>query len=126
METRFFNNTTKKYFLLFPLCILIGAVCINMLGLDKVNQWDLFDADFANSLILSDLKFTEVFYYLLKKRSLHIVLIVLICFSTIRDKLLYGVIIWCGLTFGVILTALFLQYGFNGIWLFIIAILIHM
>lgn len=126
METRFFNNTTKKYFLLFPLSILIGAVGINMLGLDKVNQWNLFDADFVNALISADLEFTEILYYLLKKRSLHIVLIVLVCFSTIRDKLLYAVVIWCGLTFGVILAALFLQYGFNGIWIFIIAIMIHM
>lgn len=126
METRFFNNTTKKYFLLFPLSILIGAVGINMLGLDKIVQWNLFDAGYISSVISADLEFIEIFYYLLKKRSLHIVLIVLVCFSTIKDKLLYGIVSWLGVTFGAILGAVFLQYGFNGIWMFVVGILVHM
>ncbi len=125
MEMRFFNNLTKKYILLFPLCILIGAVGINMLGPDKVWEWNLFDIDYLTNVSTADLKFTEVLYFLLKKRSLHIVLIVLVCFSTIRDRLLYYVVAWMGLTFGVILAALFLQYGFKGIWIFAIGILIH-
>lgn len=97
-----------------------------MLGLDKVWEWNLFDIDYLTRASSADLKFKEVFYFLLKKRSLHIVLIVLVCFSTIRDKLLYCVVAWMGMTCGVVLAALFLQYGFKGIWIFVIGILIHL
>ncbi len=96
-----------------------------MLGTDKVCEWNLFDIDYISSVISADLKFTEIFYFLLKKRILHIIIFVLVCFSTIKEKLLYGIVAWFGLTFGIILGALYILYGFKGIWIFIIGIMIH-
>lgn len=125
MKTRFFSNETKKYILLFPLCILIGAVVINMLGTDKVDEWGIFNQDFVESAANAKTEFIDVLKYILKKRLGHLLIIFLICFSTIRDKLMLGVTGWFGFTFGIILGALYMQYGLKAIWIFVVAILIH-
>ncbi|MGN0375116.1 MAG: hypothetical protein ACI4EN_06400 [Butyrivibrio sp.] len=125
METDFFSNDAKKYILLFPLCILIGSVVINILGMDKVNEWGIFTPEFAKKVTMSGAGFISMLKYIVKKRILHFVIIFLVCFSTVKEKLLPVVAGWIGFTFGILLSSLYMQYGINGIWIFIINVMIH-
>ena len=78
MEMRFFSNESKKYVLLFPLCILIGAVIINVLGKDKINEWKLFTPEYINGVLTAKPEFMEVLKYVVEKRLKHFVVIFLI------------------------------------------------
>lgn len=126
MEMRFFSNESKKYILLFPLCVLIGSVIINALGKDKIDEWNLFTPEYINGVLNSRPEFMDIWKYVFEKRIKHFIIIFLICFSTIRDKLLLVVVGWFGFTFGILLGALYIQYGFNSIWFYMVFIAGHM
>ena len=126
MEMRFFSNESKKYILLFPLCVLIGAVIINALGKDKIDEWNLFTPEYITGVLNSKQEFIDIWKYVFEKRIKHFIIIFLICFSTIKDRLLLIVVGWCGFTFGVLLGALYIQYGFNSIWFYLVFVVGHM
>lgn len=117
MEPSFFSNQNKKYILLFPLAVLIGAVIINGFGIDKLNEWGIFNYRMVNY------KFLYVMEYILKKRGLHFLIVFLVCFSTLRDKLFYILIGWLGLTFGMIMGSLYMLYDLKGIIVFALCML---
>ena len=123
MEPSFFSNQNKKYILLFPLSVLIGAVIINGFGVDKLNEWGIFDARMALYSAEADYTFLNVMEYILKKRGLHFVIVFLVCFSTLREKLFYILIGWLGLTFGMIMGSLYMLYDFKGLFVFLLCML---
>lgn len=125
MEPSFFSNQNKKYILLFPLTILIGAVIINGFGVDKLSEWGIFDSRMALYSTESDYSFLSVMEYILKKRGLHFLIIFLICFSTLREKLFYILIGWLGLTFGMIMGSLYMLYDFKGVFVFLLCMLVY-
>lgn len=122
MKTSFFSNDYKNYILLFPVCILIGSVLINIAGIEKINAWKLF-----NNCVEMEQRYS--FWYILKyvfaERVGHFIIIFLLCFSTIKDKLFLGLVGWLGIVFGVIQSALFVQYGLGGIVCFVVCICLH-
>ncbi len=126
MEMRFFLNETKKYILLFPLCVLIGSVIINILNVDKIDEWNLFTPEYINQVLNLKPEFMDVLKYVAGKRVKHFLVVFLICFSTIRDKLLLVLVGWLGFTFGILLGALYIQYGFNSIWFYLVFVVGHM
>ena len=75
MEMRFFSNESKKYILLFPLCVLIGSVIINALGKDKVDEWNLFTPEYINGVLNSKPEFMEIWKYVFEKRIKHFIII---------------------------------------------------
>ena len=123
MEPSFFSNQNKKYILLFPLSILIGAVVINAFGMDKLNEWGIFDSRMALYSKEADYTFLSVMEYILKKRGIHFLIAFLVCFSTIREKLFYIFIGWLGITFGMIMGSLYMLYDFKGIFIFLLCML---
>lgn len=118
MEPSFFTNQNKKYILLFPLAVLIGAVIINGFGVDSLNKWGIFDSRMALYSKEVDYSFISVMEYILRKRGLHFIIVFLVCFSTIRDKLFYVLIGWLGISFGMIMGSLYMLYDFKGIIVF--------
>ena len=118
MEPSFFNNQNKKYILLFPLAVLIGAVIINGFGVDSLNNWGIFDSRMTMYCKEVDYSFISVMEYILRKRGLHFIIVFLVCFSTIRDKLFYVLICWLGMSFGMIMGSLYMLFDFKGIIVF--------
>ncbi len=122
MKTSFFSNDYKKYILLFPVCILIGSVLINIAGMDRINEWQLFNTELD---VDKNYSFRYILKYVFAERSGQFIILFLICFSTIKDKLFLGVVGWLGVVFGMIQSALFMQYEFKGVLFFIVCICIH-
>ena len=126
MEPSFFSNQSKKYILLFPLAILIGAVIINGFGVDRLSQWGIFDERMALYSKEADYKFLTIFEYVIKKRGLHIFIVFLACFSVFREKMFFILIGWFGITVGMILGSLYMIFGFKGILVFVICMLCYL
>ena len=120
METSFFSNSYKKYILLFPLGILVGSVIMNLAGISKINEWELF-----NKAIEEMPSFQVVLSLVLKERLGHFVVIFLMCFSTLKDKLFLVFVGWMGLSMGMIQSVFIIQYGFFGVLLYVFSIGLH-
>lgn len=120
MKTSFFSIDNKKYILLFPLSVLIGAVFINLAGINKINEWGFFSTinSEKNTLI-------TVSKYVFSERIVHFIIVFLMCFSTIKDKLFSVFIGWLGFSLGIVEGALILQFGLEGILYFIVLVCIH-
>ena len=50
-------------------------------------------------------------------------IVFLVCFSTLREKLFYILIGWLGLTFGMIMGSLYMLYDFKGLFVFLLCML---
>ena len=120
METSFFSNNFKKYILLFPLGILIGAVLMNFAGVSKINEWGLFNKELERVP-----SFFNVFKIVTKERIGHFVIIFLICFSTVKESFIYFLVGWIGLMMGMLQSVLIIQYGFWGVVCYILVIGLH-
>lgn len=120
METSFFSNNYKKYILLYPLGILIGAVVMNLAGLEKINEWGLFNKEIEVTCSI-----ITVAKLVLKERLGHFVILFLICFSTIKDKLLLLFVGWLGLMMGMLQSVFVIQYGALGVVSYIFIIGLH-
>lgn len=125
MEMRFFSNDYKKYILLFPLCILIGAVIINALGVDKLGEWNFFTPEYIQGVLSVNTEFMDILKYMAEKRLKHFVIIFLVCFSKIKDSLLLIIVGILGLCFGIMLGSLYMQYGFNALWFYLVFVVGH-
>lgn len=112
MKTSFFSNEYKKYILLFPLSVLIGAVYVNLTEPLVFN--------YSGSFTLKN-----VFSYLFKVRTGHLFMLFLMCFSTLKDKLFFAFIGYIGLCFGIIQTSLLMQYGLIGLIVFVVLFCLH-
>ena len=120
METSFFSNNYKKYILLFPLGILIGSVLMNLAGINKINEWGLFNREIELSC-----SFASIMKYVIKERVGNLILIFLICFSTLKDKLILVLTGWLGLMMGLMQSVFVIQYGFLGVISYVFLIGFH-
>ena len=120
METSFFSNNYKKYILLFPLGVLVGSVLMNLAGISKIEEWGLF-----NKAMETMPRLRVVLRMVLKERLGHLVLVFLICYSTLKDKLFLIFVGWMGLSMGMLQSVFMIQYGFLGMLIFVVIIGFH-
>lgn len=125
MESRFFSNQSKKYILLFPIAIIIGAIIINAFGMVKLNEFGIFDERMIMMCRENRYDLLTITKFIVPKRILHFVILFLVCFSTLREQLFYIAISWIGLTFGMIMGALYMQYSLKGLLVFVFGMLIY-
>ena len=96
---------------------------INAFGVDKLSEWGVFDSRMALYSKEAEYTFFSVMEYIVKKRGFHFLIVFLVCFSVIREKLFYILIGWLGLTFGMIMGSLYMLYDFKGVLVFLLCML---
>ncbi|MCM1306982.1 MAG: hypothetical protein NC223_00100 [Butyrivibrio sp.] len=125
MEKRFFN-ANKKYILLLPAAIIVGAVFANFAGTATVGRWGIFSADYTDKFLSVSIEFTRVFAYVFKKRMRMYAFALLASMTKIKDKLALLICACWGFSAGVVIAALSMQYGAGYIVIFFCGILCHM
>ena len=115
MKTSFLSVQYKKYILLFPISVLIGSVFVNVVN----------DLDFGFIQVTQNYGIRKVFLFILKERLWHALFIFLVCYSTIKDKLLLILTGYIGVCFGIIETTLLVNYRTKGILIFIVMFCLH-
>ena len=62
------------------------------------------------------------FYYVLRKRMLALILAAILATTYLGYVLCMGTAVWCGMSVGVYLSALFIRYGIKGLALALVGI----
>ena len=93
---------------------------MNLAGIEKINEWELFNKEIELQLSL-----VTVIKVVIKERVGHFILLFLICFSTIKEKLLLIFVGWLGMMMGLFQSVFVIQYGFLGVISYVFIIGFH-
>ncbi len=126
MEKSFFNNQNKKYILLFPIAIIVGTIFANLCGVQRVKMWDIFSLEYISKYNSITISFNKLLGYIFQKRMRILLLILLSCYTSIKDKIALVVCAGYGFSTGIVIAALTMQYGFKYFPVFVCAVLCHM
>ena len=105
-------------------CIgIIGGILIMNLGKSIfLKETGLFDESVLYRMKYMSLDGNAFFYYVLRKRMLALMLAAILATTYLGYVLCMGTAVWCGMSVGVYLSALFIRYGIKGLALALVGI----
>lgn len=105
-------------------CIgIIGGILIMNLGKSIfLKETGLFDESVLYRMKYMSLDGNAFFYYVLRKRMLALILAAILATTYLGYVLCMGTAVWCGMSVGVYLSALFIRYGIKGMALALVGI----
>ena len=113
---------SRRLLPVFCIGIIGGILRMNLGKSIFLKETGLFDESVLYRMKYMSLDGNAFFYYVLRKRMLALILAAILATTYLGYVLCMGTAVWCGMSVGVYLSALFIRYGIKGLALALVGI----
>lgn len=119
------NKRISKQQICFALVFLLGIVCVTILAKGKIPENTLMDQVLSRTFLEEGWNKKTLFAQCITRRGTVFILLLILAHSPMRDVMRWGVTIWSGFIFGIMLKLFYLWYGITGMGLCVTALFPH-
>lgn len=105
--------------------LVAGSLITNLAGYNVVKTWGIFNSTFINRYSSVSIDFWSMWNYIFVNRLKLFTVIVVASFTAITYYVFAGYMFYIGLSSGMVLSAMTMQYGLKGVGVFAVSIFPH-
>lgn len=107
----------KLFTVIFMAGFLIGILYTNFIGSQYSSHSGIFSSYYLSSYQYIEVVSSELFWFVLQKRLLPVLVIWVMGITVIGSAVVWGVLLWVGFSGGMLVSMAVMQFGFKGLLL---------